>query len=532
MNLDDVKELGSRPIRADSPAGGPARDEPEFEVLQLEIRKLELPDGQQPDWSVVRENASAILGRKSKDLLVAAYLGLGLLQREGYAGLAAGFTILRDMVDAFWESLYPEASRMRGRAAAFDWLAERAGRAIETRPSDYGTAEALGSCRERLGELIEKLESRVPGGFDGVAMLRRTLDEAESRMAAPAPSRPAAAAAATIVAPSALATPEDLARAMQEFRDLGRRIGEYLRSSDPANPLGYRLPRMVSWRHLKEAPASTDGKTQIPAPQPPDLPAKIQEMVAAGQWAGVLEQTESRFATAVLWLDLQRFAATALEGLGHATAAQGVIEETAAFLRRVPGVESLRFAGDQPLADEATRAWLRARTRPPADESSAGGGPDASRPTGPLAAAGAFSAAESADLEDFAKVRAQAQELARQKRLPQALALLEARARGAATLRGRAPWQLETARLCLQAGRPETAYAQLQILDETLGSSRAEDWAPDLCVEVLKNLFLAHRDTVSSVHPRPAEEVERARELRRRLSRLDAAAALSLEDKR
>ncbi len=104
----EILEMGIQPIRPDAPAGDPGRDEPQFEVLQGEIRKLEEPDGRQPDWGVVIDAAAELLGRKSKDLLPASYLCLGLFQRDGYSGLVTGLSILKELIDRYWETLYPE----------------------------------------------------------------------------------------------------------------------------------------------------------------------------------------------------------------------------------------------------------------------------------------------------------------------------------------------------------------------------------------------------------------------------------------
>jgi type VI secretion system protein VasJ len=526
MSLEDYKDLGTRAIREDAPAGSSVRDDPDFESLQLEIRKLEAPDGVPPEWSAVVEKAALLLERKSKDLLVAAYFGLGLLHREGYAGLAVGLGILGDMVETYWETLYPELNRLRGRVAALEWLAERAAKAIELRPSTFGPADGLHQSLDRLGELLTRLEARAPGSTESLAVLRRALEQAEARYDAP-PAAAASTGPSLAVAPAPFATiqsADDATRALQQFRELGRRIGEFHRSSDPGDPLGYRVSRLVSWAHLKELPPHTGDRTQIPPPLPADFGAKAAEMLERGQWAGVIEQAETRFATAILWLDLHRLTAAALEGMGHAAAAQAVAGEVGALLRRLPGLEMLRFADEQPLADDATRAWITARARPAVE------GAETPEPA-PTSAPGG-NAVETADVAELPTIRVLAQDRARKKKLPEGLELLGEHAGRARTLRGRVRWELEAARLCLQSGRPETAYAQLQSLDETLCSSRAEDWAPELCAEVLKNLFLAHRDALSSVSPRPAEEVARSREYRRRLSRIDVVAALSLEDRK
>ncbi len=87
------------------------------------------------------------------------------------------------------------------------------------------------------------------------------------------------------------------------------------------------------------------------------------------------------------------------------------------------------------------------------------------------------------------------------------------------------------ARLCLEAGGVQTALALLQRIDEGLRASTSEDWAPDLTLEVLKNLYLCHQKAISSVHPTPEADLARSREILGRLCRLDMGSAVSLEGK-
>jgi type VI secretion system protein VasJ len=518
-------ELGTRPIEPDAPSGRYGRDEPEFVALQAEIRKLELPDQPTPDWDLVLRGCSALLAGTSKDLLVVVYLGQALLETQGLAGLATGLTVLRDVLANFWDTLYPEAKRMRGRVAAIEWLAERASKRL-ARPLVVSPDPAsIAQCLERVDEIGAFLAERVESGRTLLVDLRRALEEAQAGAAEPEAAGPAAAAAsapATASAPEAAAGPstiastEDFDRALAEARRLLSLAGDYLRATAPRDPLAYRLPRLAAWLGVRQLPPHVDGKSQVPPIQPPTLAEKLEQMLAAGQWPGVLQETEDRLATAVLWLDLQRYAVTALERLGpdYATAADAVCEELAALLRRVPGLAELRFANDVPLANAETRAWIAERVL----KQDGAAGPPAVR---------SAAAAEPATDEAFEKTRAEAWALARQKQLAEAIALLEQGAQRACRLGERVRWKLETARLCLDQGRGATALAQLEALDDELRRSTIEQWNPALCVEVIRELIQCRQRVLATAHASP-EESERTRALMSRLARLDLVAALAL----
>ena len=85
----DVAVLGTAPVPGAAPAGVSVKYEPEFEQLVAEVGKLESIDGRASiKWGDIVELSSGILAGKSKDLLVASYLTLGLLQQDGYVGVS------------------------------------------------------------------------------------------------------------------------------------------------------------------------------------------------------------------------------------------------------------------------------------------------------------------------------------------------------------------------------------------------------------------------------------------------------------
>ena len=75
----DAVALGRDPIPGESPAGFDAKFEPEYEAVLAEISKLGSATQAEPlSWSKVEEQAESILAGKSKDILMAAYLGVAL----------------------------------------------------------------------------------------------------------------------------------------------------------------------------------------------------------------------------------------------------------------------------------------------------------------------------------------------------------------------------------------------------------------------------------------------------------------------
>jgi type VI secretion system protein ImpA len=65
------------------------------------------PDAPPADWKPVLQNGVDALATKSKDVEIAVYVIEALARLHGFAGLRDGFRMTRELVDAFWDGLYP-----------------------------------------------------------------------------------------------------------------------------------------------------------------------------------------------------------------------------------------------------------------------------------------------------------------------------------------------------------------------------------------------------------------------------------------
>jgi len=101
-------------VSEETPCGEDLSYEPSFLALEDMLRAK--PAGgivngvdeavEEPNWRDVRERSLELL-RRSKDLRVAMYLTLALLQIEGIAGLSEGLCLLRGLLERFWDHLHP-----------------------------------------------------------------------------------------------------------------------------------------------------------------------------------------------------------------------------------------------------------------------------------------------------------------------------------------------------------------------------------------------------------------------------------------
>ena len=97
--------LGVTPVRPDATAGSDVRSEPDYETLNAEIEKMANPSaGVGTDWQHVAELSSGLLANKGKDLQVACYLGVALVQMQQVQGCSLALKILGDLFENYWDT--------------------------------------------------------------------------------------------------------------------------------------------------------------------------------------------------------------------------------------------------------------------------------------------------------------------------------------------------------------------------------------------------------------------------------------------
>lgn len=113
MSVIDVDKL-LQEISAEAPCGADLVYDPTFqEMIRAAQGRPErrmgdsIAPAEEPDWGQVRKLALSLLAR-SKDLRVALYLTRALLNTHGYAGLSDGLSLIRGLLERYWETLYPQ----------------------------------------------------------------------------------------------------------------------------------------------------------------------------------------------------------------------------------------------------------------------------------------------------------------------------------------------------------------------------------------------------------------------------------------
>lgn len=122
------------PIPGLNPSGANLRYDGITDAIK-EARREEI-DAPQGEWKTAIKTANYVqviklsgeaLAKRSKDLQIAVWLVDAQVRREGFAALAPNFDLLRNLLEQFWDTLYPEIEDgdLEMRAAPLDWLGSR-----------------------------------------------------------------------------------------------------------------------------------------------------------------------------------------------------------------------------------------------------------------------------------------------------------------------------------------------------------------------------------------------------------------------
>jgi type VI secretion system protein VasJ len=507
-------KLAKLPINEDDFAGSDVRYSAEYELLENELAKANaLHESGIIDWQKVRENSEVLLSAHSKDLRVAAWLIWGLYQRESFAGLQAGLSLLHYLCLNHWNDLHPRKPRTR--AAAISWLIPRLEQALAEHVPVGEQLPLFRSLAEQLRTLEACLSEHLGEDAPLLLPLCRRLDELVSRASQgqPEPGSVGAAlaqvkqVASQMLAPGApVESEKDAHKSLRSLQDQGRPLCAYWLKQKASDLRALRLSRTLLWLPIDSLPERNAEQITALRGLPADKLASYQERYQQGQYADLLVDLEASIARAPFWLDGQHLAWQCLQELDAEQAMREVEIQLALFLQRMNGLEELRFHDGSAFADGQTRAWLSSHVMPHLQAPITASAPAAND-------SGSQPAWEVALQDTLPKLRKDGLKAAVQQ-----LKTGLAKARGG---RERFFWQLTLARLCFSAKKYELAKTQLESLDQTLQASGLGDWEPDLALDVLRMLH-----SCCELLPQNHAVRESKEEIYRRLCHLDLEVVL------
>lgn len=543
--MDDTG-IGKTFISDDAPAGIDCRYEPLFEELQAEIDKLGSPSATGGiNWSRAASLAEEILRNESKDLLVASYFSVARIHSDGITGLKTGLHLFSDLLETFWDTMFPKKKRMRGRVAAVEWWVEKSETALEQlnlHSIDATLQTSLLDDCEQLSALIQELFPDPPA-ISGLSRIigsipaKETTPSSESEKETvpipqhpvtetkteqqpeptPAPAPTAAKPATPAPAPPPVepvpqhpvGSTDEAVKALESLHDGIKRAALVLVEHDLSNPLGHRALRTAIWADIESPPQAADNKTLIPAPEPHIL-SILEDLAANGDWHNLVIAAATHFADYIFWLDLQRFAAVGLEQLGrpYELAHDAVCQETATFLSRMRGLAKLQFADGQPFADATTQEWCQNL-----------GGSSGGMELGAGLVGGEGASEETAHLHEAIL---QTQELVKDKKLKEAVTLLQNEIKEAHSARQAMQWRLLLVQTLISGKKAEIALAHCEKLLAEAHYYNLEQWEPDQALRIYTTFYHCLKKCSSKLFK------ERGQKILEKIAALDPAEAIQI----
>ncbi len=509
MNLESI---GKEPISQDQPTGSDVRFDPLFEELQAEVGKLSSLSGPgSVDWGKVVKLSSEILSEKSKDLLAASYLAVALTYQRQAEGFAIGLKIYQELLETFWERLYP--TKMKGRAAAVEWWLEKSQAALSQMKQRSLPEDQIKILNERL----EKIEGFVSQHLEEPPSFRPIQDQLET-LTPPPPEKPKETPAPSPPpektvrpepeAPAAIASAQDAQKALNQGLQRVREAMAFLHQESLSNPQPYRWSRIMLWSNIEALPPATNGQTRIPPP-PAQVKHILSELKNKGDHENLIKSAEARLPQFIFWIDLNRYVSEGLTHLGETfqKAKEAVDQETAFLLYRLPGLETLSFSDGTPFADPDTRQWMK-------EIAFKGGGEEVSPTSATLA--------PPQEKNSIEKEVEEAQELIKKGKLLEAIQKLQEKLQHSPTQRERLLWRLALSQLLVKNKQVRVALPHLDQILKEIDFYRLEEYDPQLALQCLKAVWLG----CSAQSDPPSKE--KASEVLQRIAKLDLTEAIRI----
>jgi type VI secretion system protein VasJ len=382
-------------------------------------------------------------------------------------------------------------------------------------PDDL-TLELETAAQTFVATVAEFLGDQAPGFTELLNDVGAKAREVRSRLAEAERAKEEQARRTAAVASGEVTEAADAERVLDECREKLFRIAAFYYAADSSDPISYRIRRSITWGWMTNAPLHESGTTHIP-PLSRDVLRRCEMSASQGEWLSIVDESESYFPERIFALDLQRHCVLALSQLGepYHAARQTVLAELANLCRRIPDLVEFKFNDGTPLADSTTKGWIRTEVAVSAPgDANAGARPKQG------------GTAEAPELE---AAIAESRRYVAEGKLQEAVALFREGIAGTPQKRMRFLWRLQLARLCMDSGKPQLALPQLQSLDEDVSRFSLEEWEPELCLEVVRQLFLCRQRLAAASQERQPELERQLQDLYQRLCRLDVNAALSVE---
>lgn len=361
----DYTKLGITPIDEQNPAGDDVKYDEDFELIESEMAKLTSPSASgEIDWDKVSKLSYTILETKSKNILVAVYLSYALYKLRGIDGLEDGVGVIADILENYWETLYPPKRRLKGRINAIEWWLNKVSKDlqnIEDVECDSDKKDVLVANLKKIDEFLNEQIDDAPLFFSLIKLLdmklvtqtkEEVVEQITTQTATKETPKPK-----NVVKPTKTLSAnveDDFSDAVESLNML---IGQMIEAKDYRSEL-FMINRAFTWLDIDELPSSEKNITMLPPPDAQEIEL-LNSLYKEKNYEVLLWSAESRISTYLFWLDLHFFVAQSLKHLKQTQASDVVYEQVEYFIKKLPNLQNLSFSDSTPFASKETKKWLK-----------------------------------------------------------------------------------------------------------------------------------------------------------------------------
>lgn len=402
---DQYEQLLLSPITIAAPCGKLVVYEEDYEAVQHQISYLSSPDPSIISWRKVAEHCERILRDKSKDLTIACYWSIAQLELEGFQKFARSVELLKELISLYWEDMYPDKKRFRGRINALSWWLDRLEFRITNfclKPTDKVSIEQAGknikefelmlgtkcsekllkfsSVNQRLTTLMKAISVTENVNHNVASELVNTIDCVVKQSAGNAVSTswikdtPNHESVIDVLEPKSTVKPvvntssksiefcneDDVTQSLRERQQELFRVSKYLLVKSSRDPRAYYLNRVAAWLTVKSSPIHRgDGVTPFQIVSS-EQRGKILKFWDNREYEALVNLCEELVPLNPYYLDLHHYSAMSLMYMGddYKQAKEVVEYELRGFLLRFPEMTKLMFKNGEPFVGNETKEWL------------------------------------------------------------------------------------------------------------------------------------------------------------------------------
>ena len=545
----DIKNLGKTPISQENPIGSDVRRDSEFKSLKKIANKYPIK------WDKIVEAGISILSNKSKDLVAASFLCVGLANRKEIEGVTDAFNLFNDLLQTYsWDELYPKD--IMAKKGAIDYLNENISKVLVSYKK--GNKKIKQENQEQILDTLDSIKQIVDKyDMPSVGDIRRALkDISVIKKKKPPPENTQKQKNTTPPRSSSKSVPDrnkkhstkessekknfdsgqndsnsetdtsdiDLSNISSDIENIEKdtdvnrildtsfqniaNVGEYLLEKVPMNPKAYQYKRIDAWARVELIPPDVNNKTGIGGP-PTEEQNITKRLLEEKNWSALLMLSEQKISQYNFWLDLNYYSAMALEGLGnkYKKAHEIVCRETSYFVYCFPGIEDKQFSDETPFAGKETKQWLK-KIRLGGSQTS-------------------FTSVKSEDKTDieFSSVIKNAYELMKNENLIEAVNLIQKQIQNCISKKDKMLWRLEMSKLLTEANETELAISYYDQIIDDIQKYKLEEWDIEISKKVYASAFPLYLNSADE------EQRNRASIILNKISIIDPELTLRLKAK-